>query len=173
MLFNASGAVDPADVAHMRPTTRACPYPLGVDVDRSDCDDIGLVASRHDDRGWATNGGRHVDRESDLRSCGVLYRSDKDPAADAQIQAAKRVFAILEAACPRVFAPSPLASQRNIDTWQRHYLNSDAELKVSLHDGVTFSHFRSMTTQAFGSIDDVLQGKNPLRCPKIDYQTPR
>jgi hypothetical protein len=173
VLFSAPDAIDPEDVAFVHRATRAWLYPLGIDVDWTDCEDIKLVASRHENRAWATDSGRRPDRERDLRSCAIVYRTDRDRAADAQRLVAERVFAIMEAACPRIFAPTPLASQHRLGGWWRHYLDTDAELSVSVYDGVTFSHFRSTKTAYFGSAEDVLNSKNPIQCPTIDYQTPQ
>ena len=173
VLFNAPDAVDPADVAFVHRATRAWLYPLGIDVDWNDCENIKLIASRHENREWATDSGRRPDRERDLRSCAVVYRPGRDLSTDAEQLVAERVFAIMEAACPKIFAPAPLASEHRIGGWWRHYLNSDAELNVSLHNGVTFSHFRSTKTIYFGSAEQVLTGENPIQCPTIDYQTPQ
>jgi len=132
-----------------------------------------LVAHPKEDRGWATEKGKRPDRERDIRSCGVVYRTDKDPVADAQLAKANKVFDILEAACPRVFSPTPFASEHNVGVWQRHYLNTEAQLTVSIFDGVNFSHFRMFRGANFGSIDDVLNHKVPIQCPQIEYQTPQ
>jgi hypothetical protein len=172
LLFSAPDAVDPADVAHVHRAMSAWLYQLGIDVDWNDCENIKLLGSRHENRDWATNSGRRPDRERDLLSCAVLYRSDKDASADAQLATAKRVFAVLEAACPRIFSPTPLASEHNVGTWRRHYLNTDAELTVSAYDGVNFSHFRSMEREHLGSVDEVLDRKVFLQCPQINYHTP-
>jgi hypothetical protein len=173
VLFVAPSAIDPADIQHVQQAAGALLYRLGLDIDWSDCESIKLLAARYEDRAWATNDGLRPDRERDLRSCGVIYRTDRDQAADEQLVAANKVFAIMEAACPGLFSPTPFASEHNTGTWQRRYLNTEAELTVSVREGVTMAHFRMMRPTYFGSIDDVLNHRVPIKCPRIEYQTPK
>ena len=172
LLFLEPDAIDPADIGHVHKGTRALFYRLGLDVDWSDCEKIKLLGALHEDRAWATEDGKRPDRERDLLSCGVVYRTDKDPEADQQLVAANKVFAILEAACPKVFTPTPFAAEHNTGVWQRQYVNSEAVLTVSVFDGVTMTHFRMMQTTNFGTIDDVLNHKVSIQCPRIEYRTP-
>jgi hypothetical protein len=173
LLFAAPDAIDPADIEHVHLGMRALLYRLSLDVDWSDCERIQLVVSHQESRDWATDHGKRPDRERELLSCAVIYRTDKDPVADAQLVAANKVFAILEAACPRVFSPTPLASEHGIDSWQREYLETESRISVSTHDGVAFSQFRMFDMTQFGSIDDVLNHRAPIHCPTISFETPR
>jgi len=172
LLFNAPDAVDPADIQHVHAAMRLRLQRLGVDVDWADCEPIKLLGARHEDRAWATDSGKRPDRERDALSCGVVYRTDKDPAADARRAEAEKVFAILEAACPRLFAPTPFASEQTVGGWQRHYLNTEANVTVSRFDGVNMAHFRMMEPVHFGTIDDILQHRVKIQCPTIQYKTP-
>jgi hypothetical protein len=173
LLFDAPDAIDPADVAHVHHNFTELLYRIGLDVDWSDCEKIKLIAALHEDRGWATQDGLRPDRERDMLSCAVLYRTDKDPVADQQLATAKKVFDILEAACPRNFSPSPFASDHNTGVWQRHYMNTEEVLTVSVYEGVFVRHFRSMQTVNFGTIEDVLNHRAPIHCPRMEYQTPQ
>jgi len=67
-------------------------------------------------------------------------------------------------------APDP---EHNVGVWQRHYVNTEAELTVSIFDGVRFAHFRMFDGTTFGSIDDVLNHRGSIRCPEITHQTPQ
>ena len=61
-----------------------------------------------------------------LLSCAVVDRPQRDPVTEAQLADANRVFAIMEAACPAVFSPTPLASEHVKGLWQRQYANTEA-----------------------------------------------
>jgi hypothetical protein len=174
MLLLAPDAIDPPDIDHVHNGFRALLYRIGLDVDWSDCEKIKLIGAEDEakERTWATHNGLRPDRERDLLSCGVVYRTDKDPVADQQLVAANKVFEILEAACPKVFTPTPFVSEHGPTVWQRHYANSDTMLTVSSYDStVSMTHFRMLNGVAFGSIDDVLNHRKAIQCPRIEYHT--
>ena len=161
-----------ADIAVARQGMSALLYRIGLDVDWNDCETIEMISSRADLRegeAGGTDGRPGPHREF---SCGVLYLAGKNPAVEQWRGQAERVFAVMEAACPRVFSPSPLASEHGVGVWQRHYLNTEALLTVSPTDGVFFTHFRMLQPQRFGSVEEVLARREPIKCPQIQYQTP-
>ncbi|MBC7665800.1 MAG: hypothetical protein H7276_18760 [Caulobacter sp.] len=172
LLFAAPTAVTPAEVSHAREELGALVYRLGVDTDWSDCETVQFVPTRGS---WRPLGqaDEKTGREKDLLSCAVRYLSRKDSAAEVERVTAEKVFEILEAACPTVFSPRPMASEHSVGVWQRHYLNTEAELSVSTSQGVNFTHFRVFPGVYFGSIDDVLARRKPVACPRINYQTPQ
>jgi hypothetical protein len=150
-------------------------YRLGLDVDWNDCETIEIVMSRAEPQPEAvsTPGGVEPRTGRHLMSCAAIERPERDPIVDNQRLVAQRVFAILEAACPGVFSPTPFTEDRGPGFWQRTYMNTDARLNVSETDGVIYSHFRSINGVRFGSIDDILQHRVPIQCPRVTYQTPR
>lgn len=163
-------ATDPVDVQHAHEGATRLLYRLGLDIDWGDCEIIELVPSRSalkDDpeRSSATS----IQR---LSSCAAIDRPQRDPVIDAQRAEADRVFAILEAACPKLFSPTPFSSEHGNGLWQRHYANTEALLSVSVTQGVSYAHFRSINLASFGSIDDVLQHRRSITCPKPSYQSP-
>jgi hypothetical protein len=172
LLFAAPMAQAPADVAHARKEVAALVYRLGVNVDWSDCEAIQPLPSRSEWRFWV-DPAKTAGNKRDLLSCAVVYLTDKDPVADAELAKANKVFAILEAACTQAFSPGPMASEHGTGVWQRNYLNTEAQLTVSTTEGVNFTHFRMFPGTYFGSIDDVLARRRPIECPKIEYRTPQ
>jgi hypothetical protein len=162
----------PADAAHARKEVGALVYRLGVDVDWSDCEAIQPLPSRGEWRPWVDATKSAVNRR-ELLSCAVIYRTDRDLVADAELVTANKIFAILESACPRAFSPTPMASEHGTGVWQRSYLNTEAQLSVSTTEGVNFEHFRMFPGTYFGSIDDVLGHRKPIECPVIEYRTPQ
>jgi hypothetical protein len=156
----------PADIASARAQLQTLLYRLGLDVDWSDCELIEMVSSRSD----FSNGELHANHR--LQSCAVLYRSARDPVIDQQRADADRVFSILEAACPRVFSPTPFSSEQGLGYWQRHYMNTEAVVTVSPDNGAVFSHFRMFQGKTLGSMADLLAHRVPVECPRIEYHTP-
>jgi hypothetical protein len=162
----------PIDVQRNREALTALLYRLGLDVDWNECESIDVALDRSDPHEVPASGGNAPRTEHRLLSCAVLYRPARDPAIERTRADADRVFSIMEAACPDVFVPTPLTSEHGVNVWQRHYMNTEAQLSVSPEDGVYFSHYRSLTGARFGSIDDVLHHRAPIACPRISYQTP-
>jgi hypothetical protein len=171
LLMSDRHPTTPADVKHTREALHALLYRLGLDVDWSDCESIAVVLDRSDLHEAPGAGGK-MTTDRRLLSCAVLYRPERDPEIERTRIEADRVFAILEAACPKVFTPTPLTSEHGVGVWQRHYMNTEAQLSVSPEDGIYFSHYRSLRGAHFGSIDDVLHQRRPIECPRISYQTP-
>jgi len=173
LLFNALDTTDPASLQHVRSGVRELLYRIGLDVDWNDCEIIGVPIVLLNKPAGSEAGAARPEKERAIFSCGVIYRHDRDEAADAQRVVARKVFAILEAACPRMFTPVPFAEERGAGVWQRHYLSTEEEVTVSVTEGVSANHFRTMHTMNYGSIEDVLARKRPIQCPEIDYQTPQ
>lgn len=174
ILFAAHGEADSTTDPKFRAGVRSLLYRLGIDADWNDCERIELVdPAGHPAKDSDAQAGPVSGAEHQMHSCAIVYRTDKDPVADAQLVTANKVFAILEAACPRALAPVPFASEHGNGVEQRHYLNSELGLTVSVTDGVSITHFRSLQPMNYGSIDDVLNHRNPIRCPVIENQTPR
>jgi hypothetical protein len=167
LLFVAPQTVSPEQTIPSRHAMSNLLYRLGMDVDWTDCEKIDVLLQ---ERGPLPAANAAPDRR--LLSCAVVYRPERDPAIEEQRVRAEKVFAIVEAACPRLLSPVPLASEHGEGSWERQYLNSEARLSVSLRNGVVLSHFRQIHDAYYGSIDDVLSHRNPIQCPQIDYQTP-
>ena len=161
VLMPAAHPANAREVQQVHDGVRALLYRLKIDVDWQDCETVERIEARSDP---ASN--------HPLLSCAVVDRPQRDPVTEAQLADANRVFAIMEAACPAVFSPTPLASEHVKGLWQRQYANTEATLSVSVTDGVYFTHFRTINATSFGSIDDVLQHRNPITCPRLSYQTP-
>jgi hypothetical protein len=171
-LLPALHATDPVDVQHAHEGATRLLYRLGLDIDWNDCETIELVPSRSAEQEDPTRERSSATSIQHLSSCAAIDRPQRDPVVDAQRAQADRVFAILEAACPKIFSPTPFSSEHGYGLWQRHYANTEALLSVSVTQGVTYAHFRSIDLATFGSIDDVLQHRRSITCPKPSYQTP-
>ena len=74
-------------------------------------------------------------------------------ASDAHI-----VDVLIEERCPKLLRPRPMATDADLGTWQRRYVNSDSRLTVSMVDGVMLTHFRSYQIAHLGSVDEILAG---------------
>ncbi len=170
LLFDDPGASAPQRRTLVKESLHDLLYRLGLDVDWSDCESIEVLLNLRKDGASIVAGPPPTNPQ--VLSCAALYRPERDPAIEAQRMQAEQVFAVMEAACPALFSPRPLASEYGAGVWQRHYVNSEAHLSVSARDGVRMSHFRRVRIENFGSIDDVLNHRHPIQCPQIDYQTP-
>ena len=147
-------------------------YRFGLDVDWADCESIEVLLNQRADAVGSSMVVGAPPSNPRVLSCAALYRPERDAAIDAQRAQADKVFAIMEAACPKLFSPTPLASEYGAGIWQRHYVNTEAHLSVSEQSGVRMSHFRRVEIENYGTIDDVLNHRRPIQCPQIDYQTP-
>jgi hypothetical protein len=99
-----------------------------------------------------------------VSSCAARTHTGMDPDYATDKAFAERVFAIVEAACPRVFGPPPMATNADLGAWHRHYVNSDARLLVSPADGVFVSHFSVLRSGRLGSVNEVLRGAGVAPC---------
>ena len=172
LLFAApSSSAQAADIALARQSMSTLLYRIGLDVDWNDCETIEMVSSQDELLHAATADGKHREPRRQL-SCAVLYRPARDPAIERERVAADRVFEVMEAACPSLFAPTPMASEHGAGIWQRHYINTEALLTVSPTDGVFFTHFRMLQPQRFGSVEEVLAQRKHVDCPHVEYKTP-
>lgn len=139
-------------------------YPLGLEIDWTDCVHIQLHGTN---RPPATTsaGGVSTGRDSiRLVSCGSRQRVGRDPAIDARIVQADHVFKLIEAACPRIYGPPPFVSDVGPAFIQRLYVNSDARVSISPVDGVLLTHFRALTPVTLGSIDHVVATRGAEAC---------
>jgi hypothetical protein len=161
------------DTEQIRDGVHAMLYRLGLDVDWHDCESVPLKIDRSPLGPMTRDGVEVTDPDANLKSCAVLYTPMRDPVVEREHADADRVFALMEAACPNVFAPQPFVSEHGPGVWQRHYINTDAVLFVSAANGVHFAHFRSINGANFGSVEDVLARRVPITCPQISYQTPK
>ncbi len=99
-----------------------------------------------------------------LLSCPAVEDRRDDRQLDAELKRADQVFALIEAACPRVFGPSPMASDYGPQRVWRHYMNSDARVYVSATKGVILSNFRTTNPANLGSIDQVVENGGRDAC---------
>ncbi len=172
VLIHALPQTDDRGLQHMHQAFQALLYRFGLDVDWRDCEPIEMVVSASAASGGAAGASNGTSPNMPLQSCAVIDRPQRDPVVEAQLADANKVFAILEAACPVVFSPTPFVSEHGAGLWERHYMNSDAVLSVSVTNGVLYAHFRQINVQYFGSIDDILQHRTPISCPTLSFQTP-
>ena len=91
-----------------------------------------------------------------LFSCRAMPRTDVDTALEARLARADRVFSLMERQCPKIFGPVPLATDIGDNVFQRRYANYDVRVSVSPKEGVTLTHFRSLSAITMGSIDHVI-----------------
>lgn len=136
-------------------------YRLGLRFDWSDCEEIQIVL---DDSPSSApdNGTPSVTR---LLSCRAVARTEDDPTYARDLAIAASAFAVIESQCPRFFGPRPLATESNLDVWQRRYVNTGARATVSLaEDVVGVSHFRSVRPVVLGRVQDVIEGRGRHAC---------
>lgn len=135
-------------------------YRFGLAFDWGDCEDI-LI---HLDAPDAPSAQGRPPAPVRLRSCAAKPRQGTDPQYLPELAAAEAVFSIVEAQCPRVFGPRPMATDGDLDAWQRRYLNSNARLMLSNSEGLFLTHFRSAKTVRLGSADEVRAGTSKPAC---------
>lgn len=97
-------------------------------------------------------------------SCAAVTGVAADPAVAAERARVDAAFRAAEGQCPLVLGPRPLATDREGDGWQRRYLNSNARLSASLHNGVSLTHFRSHALAWLGPVDEVAAGRGKPAC---------
>lgn len=125
---------------------------LGLRIDTSDCETARLLTPQ-DSR-----------RPRLLVSCRVLPSERRDPTFSARLADADRVFALLEADCPRVFGPRPFVSDANPGAVWRRYMNSDTVIEISPIDGVLVSHHRAPNPIYLGRPEQVLENQGKEGC---------
>lgn len=172
-LFRSQSEVAPAPQSLARQTMDATVYRLGLQVDWSDCEAVWFESDPTRLSG-PTGGITMNEIEMPLLSCRAMPRVTSDATYEQQHATADRVFAAVEALCPRLFAPIPFVSEyRASGSWQRFYMNADASATVSLERGVFISPSRSTKRQALGSVDDVLAGRAYLPCDLLSIPNPQ
>ena len=133
-------------------------YRLSLRVDWRDCLDVQLAAGPKVDPTADKPEGGPAALQATLVSCALLRRTVDDPAYEIDRATADRVLDTLEARCPKLLRPRPMATDADLGTWQRRYVNSDSRLTVSMVDGVMLTHFRSYQIAHLGSVDEILAG---------------
>lgn len=138
-------------------------YRSGLQFDWADCEEVQIVhgSAAH----TAADPSSGVTR---LISCATKAREADDANYDSDLAYANRAFDVLERQCPHIFGPSPMATDGDLDAWQRRYMNTSARATVSFNDGVGISHFRSDRYVVLGSVDDVIAGKGKPACVAWD-----
>lgn len=139
--------------AQLREHTNHLLARYGLASDFSDCLDLRLKRfipgeSEPMHRHWVSCAAHRVARQP-------LNRFEK---------VAERIFARVEAACPRIFGPTPLISESTGDSAQRLYLNTDLFVTVIERDGVVVSHHRTMNREWLGMPDEVAEGRGKDPC---------
>lgn len=136
---------------------------FGLRIDFEDCLQLTLVRE-------TLTGPRAIP----LMSCGALPAPVPSPSATDRL--AEQAYRRLETACPRLYGPTPLATDHNGDAYQRLYINSDLRVTVSEADGVIVSHHRSMNTALLGPLAEVAAGGGHDPCAvwrELDVQQGR
>jgi hypothetical protein len=145
--------------------SRFMTYRFGLDIDWNDCERLRLhvPVSSPPDTGVPSTMDAAVTGQL-LLSCGTKPRLERDAALESRIASADAVFRLIETACPQVYGPRPFASDVGSTMVQRLYTNSDARVDVSPTDGVTLSHFRSLSPVSLGSIEQVIANHGQDAC---------
>ena len=105
-------------------------------------------------------------------SCAVVETAGHDPAMDASMARAERVFSVLEEWCPGLYSPPGGVADYMENDWRRYYPNSDATAIVSEEHGVIVQSPRSPVDRIIGSVDDILQGRGNFDCRRWNLVTP-
>lgn len=127
-------------------------YHLGLRVDWSDCESMRLLRGSDAEALWT------------LLSCRAVQRTEDDPDFFASRDRADRVFAAIEARCPRGYGPPPLVTDAGLDEWQRRYANTDIRVTIDANDAVIVSHHRSTAIVKLGTVDEVISGRGQEPC---------
>lgn len=132
-------------------------YRLRLRVDWTDCEPIVLDSDAITDSGRTIrNDVDNGPRTTTLLSCKAVARNDVDPELDKALIRADKVYSLIEQQCPKIFGPVPLATDIGDNVFQRRYANYDVRVSVSPKEGVTLTHFRSLSAISMGSIDHVI-----------------
>ncbi len=132
-------------------------YRLRLLVEWTDCEPIVLESDAITDSGRTTT--KDVEngpRTTTLLSCKAVARNDVDPELDKALIRADKVYSLIEHQCPKIFGPVPLATDIGDNVFQRRYANYDVRVSISPNEGVTLTHFRSLSAISMGSIEHVI-----------------
>jgi hypothetical protein len=165
-LFHKPPKLGDPETAHLvRQKIDLLTYRLRMRVDWNDCEPIIL------DSDALTDSGRTLAKDADkgpktttLLSCKAIPRTDVDPELDKALIRADTVYSLLEAQCPKIFGPVPMATDVGDNVFQRRYANYDVRVSVSLNEGVTLTHFRSLAAISMGTIDHVIANRGEDAC---------
>ncbi len=95
-------------------------------------------------------------------SCAVI--AAPRPSSTVFEETARRAFERIQAQCPKVFSPVPLAMDSDGESAQVMYLNSEVVVTILRGNGVSLSHHRSMNREWLGSPEDVAEGLGRDAC---------
>lgn len=166
MLLAPANLDKPDGVRTVADNFRYLTYRYGLEIDWSDCEKLFLDVAPMQPPQQA------VDRKTQdphalgthLLSCGSKPNGLHDEALARRMAQADMIFNWLESACPRVFGPTPLASEIGRTVIQRLYANSDARVNISPSEGVNLTHFRSLGAVHLGSIEQIMVSKGRDAC---------
>lgn len=137
-------------------------YRFGLQIDWDDC--LALQLPMSPVRARVAAGATAKSYGIPLMSCRAVPRVTVDSRYDADRAQAERAFHVLERQCPRIFGPSPMATNADLGAWRRFYMNSDARAVVSPTDGVSVSAFSSWKVAYLGSMEEVIAGRGKPAC---------
>ncbi|MCZ2438994.1 MAG: hypothetical protein LC119_02315 [Burkholderiales bacterium] len=137
-------------------------YRFGLAIDWTDCEVIWIGYDRKQLPSLTVP--QTEKASSPLLSCNAAPRPQRDLELEAQLARADQVFDLLQAHCPAVFGPPPLASDIGDGVVQRRYVNTDVRVNVSPSKGVSLAHFRSLNTVTLGTIDEVIASEGRDAC---------
>lgn len=125
---------------------------FGLRIDTSDCE-TARIRTPPDSK-----------RPRLLSSCRAVPSERRDPAFAAKLAEADRVFALLEANCPRIYGPRPFVSDANPGAIWRRYMNSDTVIEISPIDGVLVTHHRAPNPIYLGRPEQVVENQGKEGC---------
>lgn len=138
-------------------------YRLGLEPDWDDCERVVLNPAAPQQMHMLPKTGEN-DRGIRLLSCRAMPVTDRDLDIETRVAEAEHVFALVEDSCPSIFGPRPFESEVGPTVVQRLYGNSDTRLNVSPTEGVTLTHFRSLSVVSLGDIEHVLSNGGRDAC---------
>lgn len=165
-----NGAQLYADDEHYEPHRSSVDAALarfGLRVDPGDCARIALIGVPHDIV-IAVKGARPQEAPPPdttyLTTCRVIPDHSDQSARLAQQRIADRVFDALEDACPQLFQPRHMLSEKTGATWQRLYLNTDLEARINGGWLRFFDPVRGEDPVLLGSVNEWLAQPPRLAC---------
>lgn len=167
----------PADIEKGRMQVNRMIYRLGYEVDLTQCltfdfDRAKPAPGSLYDFVQQNNMYKNAKTHQALISCALRERTHSDVEFESSRKRADQAFAIIEAACPKLYGPTGGVTEWHDQAWARYYPNTDSTVLVSEELGVTARLLRNPLDRRIGTYQEVLAGKGVYDCSRISMLTP-
>lgn len=177
VLFPMARPSGPVNASLLAQSSSETLYRFGLDVDWRDCEWIVIDVTTAERGSWFVWMHPELARGSptpvrELASCLVKQSAFTWTEFEAEQRLAADVYRKVEQACPLLYGPPGMATDRNTGRWRRFYANTDTNVFVSREDGVIASNARGYVDRYLGSVEDVLAGRGTIDCTMWRLATP-